>query len=95
VGGVSCQNRQNLGGQDVQAGTGQRRRFEEVGGDDGLGLGTQERCPAPAKSRLLKPNTAYEVELTDDDGATIAMVTLTADPGSSLLTLTTAAEFSA
>ena len=35
-------------GQDVQAGAGQRRRFEEVSGDDGVGLAAQDRCPGVA-----------------------------------------------
>src|SRR4051812_34633509 len=35
-------------GQDVEADTGQRQRFEEVGGDDGLGLRAQQRRPGVA-----------------------------------------------
>jgi hypothetical protein len=34
--------------QDVQPGAGQRRRLEEVGGEDGLGLGALERRPGVA-----------------------------------------------
>ena len=33
-------------GQDVHALAGQGHRLEEVGGEDGLGLGAQEGCPA-------------------------------------------------
>jgi hypothetical protein len=43
--------------QDIHADAGRRRRLEEVSGDDGAGLGAQERCPGVACSLGCRVDT--------------------------------------
>ncbi len=51
--------------QDVHRGAGQRGRFEEVRGDDGVGLGTQERRPRAAGALRCRIDTGLLQDLPD------------------------------
>jgi hypothetical protein len=55
-------------GQHVEAGAGQRHGFEEVRGDDGLGLGAQERRPGAARTIRCRIDPGVFEDLPDGRG---------------------------
>jgi hypothetical protein len=54
--------------QDVRSGAGQRRCLEEIGGDDGVGLGAQERRPGGAGALGCRVDTGVVEDLPHRGG---------------------------